>query len=129
MRAIARALTPAIPVDAATFAIVALLAGVAAIGGLSLHALNGVQHHVCSVVLPAHSSAIGAFVEFQERVAGTGCRRGDTLAVSGDVHLPVLARFCDAARAVTLGPAGSDTGRPSGALCSYSGPPHGTRGP
>jgi len=128
MRALARALTPAVPVDATLIAITVLLAGVAAIGGFALHTLHVARDHVCVIVLPARSSAIGTVVELQERVVASDCRRGDVLAISGDVHLDALARYCDFSRAVMLEPPSGETGRPSGALCAYAGVPRGQRG-
>jgi hypothetical protein len=127
MRALTRALMPTHPVDAAAVAIAAMLAGVAAIGGLALHALHAGTQHVCAIVLPHRSSAIGAMVELQERIAASACRQGDVLAVSGDVHLEVLARFCAFDRGITLQAPAADTGRPAGALCAFAGSPRGQR--
>jgi hypothetical protein len=127
MRALARALTPAIPVDATIIAIAVLLSGVVAIGAFALHTLHGMTAHVCTIVLPHRSSAIGAVVELQERIAAADCRRGDVLAVSGDVHLDVLARFCAFERGITLQAPAPDTGRPAGALCAFAGQPRGQR--
>jgi hypothetical protein len=131
MRAIARAMFPALSVgrtvEPLMLALLALLAGAAAIGGFALHTLHGAKAHVCTIVLPHRSSAIGAVVELQERLAVSACRRGDVLAVSGDVHLEVLARFCMVDRGITLQSAAADTGRPAGALCTFAGTPHGQR--
>jgi hypothetical protein len=128
MRAVARLLPAGLLAEPAMIALLVLLAGIAGIGGLALHALGRPADHVCTIVLPHRSSAIGAFVELQERVSGTDCRRGDVLAISGDVHLEALARFCDFARGVTLQHPSAETGRPAGALCTYAGEPRSQRG-
>jgi uncharacterized protein YcfJ len=76
---------------------------------------------VCPVALPEHSSTIGAAVELPERIAARRCQGGDILAISGDVHMNLLARVCDLSRSVVLHPIQQETGRPSGAICTYVG--------
>ena len=127
MRVAARSASPGLLAEPAMIALLLLLAGSAAIGGFALHSLHAARDHVCPIVLPARSSSIGAVVELRERVEASDCRRGDVLAISGDVHLEALARYCDFSRAVMLEPPAAETGRPAGALCAYAGVPRGQR--
>lgn len=127
MRAVARPLPPGLFAEPAMIALLLLLAGIAAIGGIALHTLHAGRDHVCTITLPSRSSAIGAVIELQERIAASACRRGDVLAISGDVHLDALARYCDFGRTVMLEPPAAETGRPAGALCTYSGLPRAQR--
>jgi hypothetical protein len=127
MRAAAPPASPGLLAEPAMIAILLLLAGIAGIGGLVLYAARKPADHVCTVVLPTRTSAIGAVAELAERLEGADCRRGDVLAIRGDIRLDALAHFCDFTRAVTLEPPAAETGRPIGALCLYAGQQRGLR--
>jgi hypothetical protein len=99
-----------------------LTLGLCGIASLVAIALTAPPPAVCAISLPARSSALGAPVELQERLAQAGCRAGDALAVLGDIHLHALARACDPARPVAFKPAAAETGRPAGAMCTHAGP-------
>lgn len=75
----------------------------------------------CLIVMPQHASALGALLELEERVATANCQRGDLLAITGDVHLKLLARACDFGRPVLTEPPRDPTGRPHGAVCVFAG--------
>lgn len=89
--------------------------------GLASLALPARAEKLCVLVMPVHASPLGALLELEERITTANCQRGDMLAITGDVHLKVLARACDFSRPVLTEPVRDATGRPHGAVCVFAG--------